>query len=697
MVIVATWGGSLIAAPGIREYRTGQSWRVPYFAKKVVVLPKVVVDSKGRPCDGFATISWEEGDRGEVLEPPAKPGDPYGPKRGVYGHTALIAVYLPDVKELDHPMHNRGEIAFLPPQLIEFTGGASETNSDRYENDLAVDDINADGRPDLLILNAYGQEVGVFLNKGSGKFGSTPDIKLKTNWPSLTKIPGADEDLVIRPYQFTVGNFSEHKDGLRDIAIQYIDEDRMLVAIFIATRQGDGSIVYNTQGKTLFASSETWLPMLKFNLDCPFYSITHGDWFNMRTIPLSSGVPPFAPRDALAFTFSSFFDGVMLWDTFNSEIGTSIVTTVYAPGAFTVTNMGFGNPFDILYLGGHSIATGSVAPFDAFSKFPTTFFGYNEGVVAADFDLDGNMDVAQVRGGDVIAKTAGTKLIIGYGNGALGSPLIPFGMPDGSGVKIDKHHTVIDRWWENPLSMTLGNFTGNYAFDPITGSADLTRSYPDIITLGADWVTIHTNVGEFPDQLNTPHLEQILTGPEAGEADTVKVSGTFHLGTPSEIKNLVLKADPTIGGKSTMIPRASLTITTGMPETLEFTVPSGLAIGDYSLVVNNSGKQSNELKLTIIAKPKLDALLTGPEAKLNDTVVISGNFLLGTLSEITELVLTPSMGMATSIPKASLMITAGMPDILEFTVPGSLALDDYIVTVKNMKYTSNGLKLKLVP
>lgn len=110
-----------------------------------------------------------------------------------------------------------------------------------------------------------------------------------------------------------------------------------------------------------------------------------------------------------------------------------------------------------------------------------------------------------------------------------------------------------------------------------------------------------SDVAKLIVQERKPRLDTLVTGPEARFGDAVLATGELWAGIPAaEVVDLILTADPAIGGMVTTIPKANLTVIPGMPQTLEFTVPSGLALGDYTIAVRNMGWISNELKLKIV-------------------------------------------------------------------------------------------------
>ena len=242
-----------------------------------------------------------------------------------------------------------------------------------YTNDMAVADLNRDGKADLVFASANGNMVGVLLGNGNGTF------RTEVDYP----VPGAS----------WVGVADFNGDGIPDLAVSNSQNDAFNSSHFYVLQgNGDGTF----RAATAFAVTGTVYPNAlaigDFNGDGKADLALASSWENRVAVFLGNGDGTF---QAAANYPATAANAIVVGD-FNGDGKADL-----AVGSSTSL---------VQILLGNGDGT-----FRAAISYPTAHPAYY--ITAADFNGDGKLDVAIAEIGVNVA------VFLGRGDGTLQSPL----------------------------------------------------------------------------------------------------------------------------------------------------------------------------------------------------------------------------------------------------------------------------------
>jgi uncharacterized protein YuzE len=283
---------------------------------------------------------------------------------------------------------NNGHAAFQAPQHFDVAGAPSVP---------AVGDFNGDGNPDLAIAGAA--EVSILLGDGHGGFQ-----------------PAVDYPAGTQPYAVAVGDFNH--DGKQDLALP----DHCTGSLLIFLGNGDGTfqpaVSYPVGG--VYPSA---LAVADFNHDGNLdVAVTNSASYTVSVL-LGKGDGTFLPPATFAAGTSP--DGIAVGD-FNNDGNPDLAVADFGTGTSAGLSILLGNG-----KGG-------------FTSGATYNFGiYAGGVVTADFNGDGHLDLA-------VETEAALSILLGNGDGTFQPP--------------------VDYIAGAGYTLALGDFNGDGTLDLATGA-----------------------------------------------------------------------------------------------------------------------------------------------------------------------------------------------------------------------------------
>ncbi len=220
--------------------------------------------------------------------------------------------------------------------------------------DIKVGDLNGDGYPDIITVNKGDNQIGVFLGNGNGTFQAETLIN------------------VFAPYGVEVGDFNG--DGNPDLVVTTYSGMSILL--------GTGNGVFAAPVAYAAGSAAVKAVVGDFNADGKLDIATPNFNDNNMTVMLGNGDGTFQSPVAYSTNFTQSQSGsepqsITAGDFNGDGIEDIAVGTLYQGGAFFLGN-----------------GDGSFRPAVNMNAVGGSFFGYNIGIAAADFDGDGLDDLA---------------------------------------------------------------------------------------------------------------------------------------------------------------------------------------------------------------------------------------------------------------------------------------------------------------
>ena len=305
--------------------------------------------------------------------------------------------------------------------LLNSGGGTFPTNNQYsiggYGNGIATGDFNQDGNLDIVVTDLVNDTVSVLLGNGTGAF------------PSFATYPTGTF-----PYGVVVGDFNH--DGFPDLAV---------------ANQGNGtvSVLINT-------GTGSFLPKVDYAVGGAPISLTVGSFRGTGTLDLAVATDQaFGGLAILLGNNDGTFQNAVLYDTLNNASGIvagdfnkdgklDLAITIVNPGnpGFITLMPGVG---DGTFGNGVTLTTGSLP----------------SGIVAADFNKDGGLDLATANG-----STSGD---IGSASVLLNEPII--GLLPGSltfqaqtvGTTSPSEVVTVSNPGATPLKLTSITISGDFA------------------------------------------------------------------------------------------------------------------------------------------------------------------------------------------------------------------------------------------
>ena len=499
-----------------------------------------------------------------------------------------------------------GAATFLKAAKIEFADNAHRVY-DMYNSDIAVGDVNNDGLDDIVVANSHSDRIFVYLSNGDGTFQAPIEI-LDT---------GKDD-----PCYVTLGDFNG--DGTLDLAVMHTrrvvpgSNYEFLFAFLFGN--GDG-----TFQSPVIKDEGTWSHNNDAE-DAAFYY--HSNAFNFMTIKKSVLVGG-TYRDAVSLNgLRRWWDGAAIQSSSPLDTPTVKETAPKRMGVPIGSNvMQHYNPMrgDLVDVGGLVTRTSITTPADLVmtngdpEKLDKAWLGFGNGsplslifggvsVIADDFDKDGVLDLL-IPAGNVV-----------YGAGQFGDPnydgetlLLLYGEND---VTNPWTLTTPDKVAKDRVSFldNLGGiwYRGHHSWKYVSADFD-GDGFPDLLTITAAGVSLHTNAGIKAIEVFPPEVAQVWpqTPHDPGEPsdpwykDIMNV--TFRTFDQRKVLGVILRrVGPTPLERAIFFFESSGT-------SGKFLIPDDqhLPPGDYDLFVfNGPAESTNSYRIKIILRPlKISSLI----------------------------------------------------------------------------------------
>lgn len=238
---------------------------------------------------------------------------------------------------------------------------------------VAIDDLNQDTNPDIVVVNTYAHNVCILFGYGNGTFGNVTTLSTgEDSYPVCVAFGDFNRDqstdIVVSNRNYHIislffgygnGTFSLQKtfeirlsayfrpivvadmnnDSILDILVADYDEDNTNVAIYYGL--GDGNFTLSTIHPTGFASRLTMMAVGDFNNDSKVdLAITNWDE-NSIGVFIQANIEPFGPS-AQFFTGSQSHPNSVTVDDFNNDDHLDIAVTNSISDTFGIL-LGYGN------------------------------------------------------------------------------------------------------------------------------------------------------------------------------------------------------------------------------------------------------------------------------------------------------------------------------------------------------------------
>jgi predicted NUDIX family NTP pyrophosphohydrolase len=504
---------------------------------------------------------------------------------------------------------------FLAP-FLSFDAGFTPTS-------MAIADLNADGRPDLAVANAYSNTVSVLLGNGDGTFGTKTDFGTGSEPVSV-----AIADL--------------NADGRLDLAVANVDSYSYYSGtVSVLLGNGDGTFGAKTDFGT--GSYPYSVAIADLNGDGrPDLAVTNLGSFTVSVL-LGNGDGTFGaktdfgtgsgPRSVAIADLNA--DGRPDLAVANAYSNTVSVLLGTGDGTFgTMTDFGTGsfpNSVAIADLnadGRPDLALSNADP-DSYSSTVSVLLGNGDGtfgdkahfgagrgpesVAIADLNADGRPDLAVANGGSSTVSvllgngdgTFGARTDFGTGNGPLSVAIADLnadGRPD----------LAVANGGSNTVSVLLGNGDGTFGTttDFGTGSEPVSVAIADLNADGRPDLAV-ANSGS--------HTVSVLLGNADGTFGTTTDFGTGS--TPISVANADLNADG----------RPDLALSNADPGSYSSTVSVLLGNGDGTFGARTDFGTGNNPRSVAIAdlnadgRPDLAVANTNPDSYSPTVSVLLGN------------------------------------------------------------------------
>ena len=292
-----------------------------------------------------------------------------------------------------------------------FTPAASRLNVSTDRNAeapvaIAIEDINGDGKPDIVTANESAGTVSVLLNEGARRFAAAKESPTGMS-----------------PEALAIGNFSGHGDGKLDVATPNWLDDTVTVLL------GNGDGTFSMLSPIPVGAEPYGLAAVDLNhdqiLDLVAANSSGGeDYSGSLTVLRGVGDGTFVPQPEI--TSGTFNDPVVI----AVGKGPTDLNGDQNPDLVVVND--YGDSLSVL------LGKGDLTFQDAVA-LNLSEFSLPEGAVVGDFNGDGIPD---------IASSAGLQdkvwVFVGQGNGDFAAP-VDFALPENS----------------NPWGVAAGDFTGD--------------------------------------------------------------------------------------------------------------------------------------------------------------------------------------------------------------------------------------------
>ncbi|CAF0890611.1 unnamed protein product [Adineta steineri] len=425
--------------PNQRTYSTGDN-SCPYavavgYINNDNILDIVVADDSMNMIGVFLGSSYITG----ILEDTYSTGSsphPHGLALGDFNHDGQL-----DIAIANYVLSNVGVLlghtnGTFPLQTVFSTGDLS------FPTSVAVDDLNNDNELDIIVANSATENVGILYGYGNGSFASLNMYSIGVG---------------SAPQAVTIGDFNNDKK--LDIAVIDSGTDRVVTLIKYDTGSFQKQITFSTgTGSTprpvavADLNNDGWLDFVSGNSDNVgvFLGLGNGIFSNQTTYSTGMGSLPIS---------------VTIVDLNNDSYLDIVAANLYTfnVGIF----LGFGD-----------------GTFTDQTTFYTGYYTGPTGVISADFNNDGRLDIA------VALQFSGQMgVLLGYGNGTLspiviysiGSNAVSLSIATGDFNNDNRLDIVVSNLGLNSISIFYGNGDGTFSnlINYTTGSS----SYPTYVVV----------------------------------------------------------------------------------------------------------------------------------------------------------------------------------------------------------------------
>ncbi len=491
------------------------------------------------------------------------------------GQTAVFTVQLGSAKGAFTPTSTITAPVSVTFSVSEFTSPITENTSNLGPSSYVISDVNGDGKPDVVYVANYRQYAVYFVALGNGD--GTFTTATATGFPQLAPSSGFDINTIIGSLR--IGDFNH--DGKADLLFNFND---------IAEPFGNGLYL---QG----------LGVLPGNGDGTFGAPILSYTYNSQTTPGNGGIP----------SVSQIAD--LNLDGYPDVIATN--------SSFAVVNgVGVTTGLVQAYLGK---ADGTFAAPTA--AITTTYLGQ---LTVADFNKDGKLDIAALV--ETSTSEAQLAITLGNGDGTFATPTLS-SLAGGDAIRssglasadFDADGNVDLALLDNNDfgGIFYGKGDGTFASVPFNGSI----IPKDLITVGASGQSVATDLNKDgkPDILVGQTVLLNLYGSAPKTAFSTTVALTTSASTITSGGSVTLTATVTGASGSTGTPTGSVTFLDGTTTLGTGTLSSGVATlsitslitaGNHSLTAvyggdtNFTGNTSAAVTVTITAPPPPDFALS---------------------------------------------------------------------------------------
>jgi gliding motility-associated-like protein len=421
-----------------------------------------------------------------------------------------------------------GQISF---GFQQFTYGTLANNA----RDLASGDLNGDGKLDIVMADFASGNVVVVLGAGDGTFGAAQAYPVVVGFTS-------------QPNGVELGDFNN--DGKLDVAVTTRRYQRLSIML------GDGTGLLGAPthyfidwmtGVLLFGRGSALADVVKgdFNGDSFLDLIVTDEFFQIGQIFLGTGIGTFTPGVRFSTGNPNF---TAIAADFNNDGKLDLAVSESA----------------IIGTGAVSIFIGrGDGTFNPRTTFPTSNKLYTSSLAAADFNGDGNIDIAATNSGaNILGQVGDVSILLGNGTGSFGaatnyttgvypSDVVVSDINLDGKLDLVVHHDGFDPGVGTPagtgnISVLEGNSTGTFALSTsvigassglvdrvITGDFN-NDARPDIASSGnLNILVINLNTTPCVSALPSPVIASFT--PTSGiPGTTVTINGSNFSSTPGD-------------------------------------------------------------------------------------------------------------------------------------------------------------------